>query len=285
VRRLLQYIGYDAIAAALAAGEIRPDPGREPSAVLDAAWLANPPMMEAARTAGVRAIHDQNRMVTTEDHGAQLELHPAVLRAGGVAEWGGAWSVVKVGILPVSDRPLDEAWCEGDRTSLQAAVDAFHLAREVPAVTWSAATTTRSVLTPYVERLRMVGQPVVLEDAVRVGIMMAISVRVRDNHFQSEVRDAIDQALGNQPGGFFSPDRVEFGAAVHLSDVVQTLMALDGVEDASVTRFKRVGQRWPGQVVAGRIVLHGIEFASCDTDHTRPERGYYSLVLHGGRVG
>ena len=285
VRRLLRYIGYDAVHAALEAGDIQPDPDRDLSAVLDGAWLANPPMMEAARAAGVRAIHDQNRMVTAEDHGRQLQLHPAVLRAGGVAEWGGAWSVVKVGVLAVVDRPIDEKWSADDRASLQATVDAFHIGRDVPPVVWNADTTTRSVLTPYVERLRMVGQPVLLEDAVRVGIMMALSVRVRDNHFQSEVRDAIDQALGTGHGGFFAPERIEFGAVLHLSDVVQTLMAVDGVEVASVNRFKRVGQRWPDQVVAGRIVLHGIEFASCDNDHARPERGYYSLVLHGGRIG
>jgi hypothetical protein len=285
VRRLLQYIGYDAVRAALAAGDIRPDPSRDSSAVLDAAWLANPPMMEAARAAGMRAIHDQNRMVTAEDHGRQLRLHPAVLHAGAVAEWGGAWSVVKIGVLPVVDRPIDEKWSAGDRASLQAAVDAFHIMRDVPPVVWNADTTTRSVLTPYVERLRMVGQPVLIEDAVRVGIMMALSIRVRDNHFQSEVRDAIERALGTGQAGFFAPERIEFGAVLHLSDVVQTLMAVDGVEVASVNRFKRVGPRWPDQVVAGRIVLHGIEFASCDNDHARPERGYYSLVLHGGRTG
>jgi hypothetical protein len=141
------------------------------------------------------------------------------------------------------------------------------------------------VLTPYVERLRMVGQPVILEDAVRVGIMIALSVRVRDNHFQSEVRDAIDQALGTGRGGFFATDRLVFGEPLHLSDVVQTVMALDGVDVASVNRFKRVGQRFPDQVADGRIPLHGIELPSCDNDHTRPERGYYSLVLHGGRSG
>ncbi|HWH65846.1 MAG TPA: hypothetical protein VNS99_07080, partial [Gaiellales bacterium] len=188
-------------------------------------------------------------------------------------------------VLPVVDRPIDEKWSAGDRASLQAAVDAFHIMRDVPPVVWNADTTTRSVLTPYVERLRMVGQPVLIEDAVRVGIMMALSIRVRDNHFQSEVRDAIERALGTGQAGFFAPERIEFGAVLHLSDVVQTLMAVDGVEVASVNRFKRVGPRWPDQVVAGRIVLHGIEFASCDNDHARPERGYYSLVLHGGRTG
>src|SRR6185369_3749462 len=53
VRRLLQYIGYDAVLAALAAGDIQPAPGRESSAILDAAWLANPHMMDDARAAGV----------------------------------------------------------------------------------------------------------------------------------------------------------------------------------------------------------------------------------------
>src|SRR5262245_28048625 len=224
VRRLLQYIGYDAVRAALAAGDIQPDASRDSSAVLDAAWLANPPMMEAARAAGVRAIHDQDRMVTAEDHGRQLKLHPAVLHVGAVAEWGGAWSVVKVGVLPVVDRPIDETWSADDRASLQAAVVAFHIMRHVLPVVWNEETTTRSVLTPYVERLRMVGQPVLIEDAVRVGIMMALSVRVRDNHFQSEVRDAIDQALGTGRGGLFATDQLRFGEPEHLSDVVQTVM-------------------------------------------------------------
>src|SRR5262249_35706288 len=224
VRRLLGYIGYDAVRAALAAGDIQADPTRDSSAVLDAAWPANPPLEEAARAAGVGKIHDQNRMVTAEDHGLQLRLHPAVLHAGGVAEWGGAWSVVKVGVLPVVDRPIDEKWSADDRASLQAAIDRFHIERDVPPVVWNADTTTRFVLTSYVERLRMVGQPVLIEDAVRVGIMMALSVRVRDNHFQSEVRDAIDRALGTGHDGFFAPERIEFGAVLHLSDVVQTLM-------------------------------------------------------------
>ena len=49
------------------------------------------------------------------------------MHAGAVAEWGGAWSVVKVGILPVVDRPIDEKWSADDRASLQGSVDAFHI--------------------------------------------------------------------------------------------------------------------------------------------------------------
>ncbi len=285
VRRLLQLIGYDAVRAARASGAIVVPPGADAAAVLEAAWLANPRLLEAARAAGLRQIHDPLRMVTAEDHGREIERHPSVRRAGGGAEWAGAWTVVRVGVLPLVDRPLDEPWSAEERDSLRPVVDAFHVARDVPAPRWNDETTTRSLLVPYVERLRMAGQPVELFDAVRVPLALSIRVRVRDNHFQSEVRDAIDQALGTGPGGFFAPDRVDFGQTVHLSDLVQTLMALDGVEVVSLTRFKRLGQRWPDQVASGRIELRGIEFPSCDNDHRRPQRGYYDLALQGGRSG
>jgi hypothetical protein len=285
VRRLLSLVGYDAVRAARAAGEIRTEPDVDPAAALDALWLANPASMEAARAAGLRELHDPLRMVTAEDHGRQLEIHPVVRRASGVAEWGGAWTVVRIGVLPVVDRPLDERWNAEEREALRGVVDAFHIARDVAPPLWSADTTTRSVLAPYVERLRMVGQPVILQDAVRVGIALSLSVRVRENHFQSEVRDAIDQALGTATDGFFATSRLAFGQTLHLGDIVQTLKALDGIEVVSVQRFKRVGPRSPDQVAAGRIALHGIELASCDNDPARPRRGYYSLVLHGGRAG
>ena len=286
MRRLLQYIGYDAVRAALAAGDIKPDPSRNSSAVLDAAWLANPPMMEAARAAGLRAIHDQNRMVTAEDHARQLQLHPAVLHAGAVAEWGGAWSVVKVGALPVVNHPSmrSGAPMTVPRCRLRSTPSTYM--RDVPPVVWNADTTTRSVLTPYVERLRMVGQPVLIEDAVRVGVVIgrsrsgsATTISSRRCAMRSSAHSAPVRPGSSRPSGSSS------APCCTLSDVVQTLMAVDGVEVASVNRFKRVGPRWPDQVVAGRIVLHGIEFASCDNDHARPERGYYSLVLHGGHIG
>ena len=164
VRRLLQYIGYDAVRAALAAGDIRPDPSRNSSAVLDAAWLANPPMMEAARAAGLRAIHDQNRMVTAEDHSRQLKLHPAVLHAGAVAEWGGAWSVVKVGILPVVDRPIDESGAPMTvpRCRVRSTPSGHHGATFRRSC--GTQTPRRARCNSYVERLRMVGQPVLIED-------------------------------------------------------------------------------------------------------------------------
>jgi hypothetical protein len=135
------------------------------------------------------------------------------------------------------------------------------------------------------EKWRMAGQEVVLEDAVPVAIKMFISIRVQENYFQSEVRNAVRQALGTGPGGFFEPGRLGFGEDLYASDVFQTLMSLDGVENVCLNRFKRLGDSYPDQTDTGRIPLEGLEIAVCVNDPGRPERGYINLTLTGGRRG
>jgi hypothetical protein len=294
VRRLLQFAGFDPVRTAFAAKQIMTDPGVDPvgaAAELEKAWLSSPWMMETVRAEGPREIRQQERMVTADDHGQQLELHPLVRRAGGVAQWGGAWPVVRVAVLPVLDRTLDARDTDLPippppfGPDLQAAVNAFHVAHGVAVPTWTSDTTVRTVLTPFVDRYRMIGAPVTLQDAVRVGIVLALTVRVSDSFFQSEVRDAVLQALGTGPGAFFEPGRLGFGETLHLSEILRALLTLDGVDTVCVNRFKRVGPGWLDQVATGSIPLHGVEFASCENDSTRPDRGYIRLELQGGKRG
>jgi hypothetical protein len=131
----------------------------------------------------------------------------------------------------------------------------------------------------------MAGQEVILEDAVPVGITLSLSLRVNSDYFQSEIRDSVKQALGTGAGGFFEPGRLRFGEDLHTSDIIQTLMALDGVAHVCINRFKRIGSQYPDQAESGRIELEGIEVALCDNDPAHPAHGYYRLVLHGGRLG
>ena len=131
----------------------------------------------------------------------------------------------------------------------------------------------------------MVGQEVILQDAIPVGIALSISLRVAPEYFQSEVGESARQALGMGPGGFFEPGRLRFGEDLHSSDLVQTLMALEGVAHVCINRFKRVGSQFADQTETGRIELKGLEIAVCDNDPAQPEPGYFRLVLHGGRLG
>jgi len=273
VRRHLALLGYDAERIALARGQIQPGDS------LVGFWFENPSAMDEARREGPRSIHQQHRMVTADDYSRRLEEHPLVLRAQATVRWSGSWTTVEVALVLFDDEPLDAPV----PVSLAAEVAAFHAELGIPLP--AGAPSIRTVLTAYVDAYRMVGQEVVLIDAVRVPVTFALSVRVASNYFQSEVRRALGEVLGTGASGFFRPGRLRFGEDLRAGDLIATAMALDGVESVCLNRFRRLGNQFADQVASGRIVLSGIEVAICDNDAGRPDRGYYRLTLHGGLKG
>ncbi len=290
VRRLLNLIGYDALALANAERNnffnhpVTPGDTRTPEQRFEQFWSDNPAEMEAARITGPREIHTQRRMVTLDDYVTRLEEHPLVLRAQSSSAWSGSWTRVQVAVINWQRHALDETGVvfPGD---LWTEVANFYTERGLDAPNLSALTTLRSVLMPYIDAYRMAGQEVVLLDAVEVGILISLSIEVDANYFQSEVRRAVEQALGTGPGGFFEPGRLQFGEDLHAGDLFQTLMSLDGVDNVCLNRFKRMGDQYPDEADFGRITLSGLEVAICDDDPQHPERGYYRLKLGGGRKG
>lgn len=290
VRRLLSLIGYDA----LRKSEIEFDPEDPDSRnaalqQLEMLWLREPHKMDEARKAGPRAIRTQRRMVTEKDHAIRLEEHPLVQRAHSWSEWSGSWQTIHVALVAKGNTPLDEPLPDQigqeDSEALQAQVEDFHDEHGLDLPDWEADPALRSILRPYLDAYRMAGQEVFLRDAEPVGIVLSLSVRVASNYFQSEVRRAVEEALGTGVGGFFEPGRLRFGEDLHAGDIFQTIAALDGVETVCLNRFKRVGKRFPDQSDSGRIVLQGLEIGVCDNKRNLPHRGYYYLKLHGGRKG
>lgn len=284
---LLRFIGFDAAQDAGLADDPEGPGARSAWDKLRLLWAGEPSRMEDARRAGPRAIHHQRRMANLADYAARLEDHPLVERAHAAVAWGGSWPVIRIAVILWEDRTLDDGAPERGRypEDLRAETEAFHRRIGLPLPVWTSDPTIRTILRPYLEAYRMLGQEVVLEDAKAVGITMAISIRVRETYFQSEVRRAVDQALGRGPGGFFEPGRLRFGEDLHAGDVFQTLMAIDGVENVCLNRFKRIGRQYADQVKSGTITLDGLEIAVCDNDPNHPDRGYYTLTLHGGRRG
>jgi len=282
VYRLLQMIGYEAAVS-----------GQTKDEILDL-WRREPFRMEAARQAGPRLIHTQKRMVTVEDYAQLLQEHPFVLHASAISEWSGSWNSIRITVHLWENQPLDyypgadSGGIPGDSypDELWKSVRQFHADHHLkPTYSETDTPSIRNLLERFVDSYRMVGQEVVLQDATFVGIMMSISVRIADNYFQSEVRTAIHQALGRGPDGFFEPGRLQFGEDLYISDIVQHLMKLDGIEHICLNRFKRVGNQYPNRVDAGFIAFDGIEVAVCDNSESHKERGYYLLKLHGGRSG
>lgn len=294
LRRLLKLVGYDVLALARNLKQppfnVTP-PDVDPAKNIkrfDNWWLDHPEKMDQARLDGPRAIHDQHRIVTLDDFETRLEEHPLVLRAHAWERWDGAWSVVHVAVIPWQRLGLDQDGVYSD--AIWAATEAFHGGHGFAGAPLylperSDQPSVRAVLYPYLEAYRMVGQEVVLEEAIEVGIQMVLSIQVDADYFQSEIRHAVEQSMGTGPGGFFAPGRLRFGEDLWASDIYQDLMALNGVDNVCLNRFKRLGDRFPDQAASGRIVLEGLEVAICDNDPARPERGFFTLMLRGGRKG
>jgi len=286
VRQLLDFIGYDAVA--VAGGKDQIDATLQGEAAVKALtdyWRVHPYSMEQAKRAGPRDIHTQKRMVTTDDYAVRLREHPLVLHAYAWNEWSGSWTTVRLAVIAWGNMQLDDQATYPD--DLNKEVENFHerVGLTAPKLDTIPGPSMRMILRPYVDAFRMAGQEVVMQDPVYIGIYMAISVRLASNFFQSEMRHAIAQVLGHGPEGFFEPGQFGFGEDLYASDVIEALMALDGIEHVCMNRFKRMGGQYPDRVEAGFISLDGLEVARCNNEAGKPDMGYYRLKLNGGRKG
>ena len=289
VRRLLAFIGYDAVAnadpAALEAARVAAgDPTLSDEVALERSWRLDRGAMERARAAGPVSIREQKRMVSGADHATELERHPLVARALARTVWTGSWTAVAVALLLRRGRRLDAPLT--DLTAGEtAAIEALHRARGAILPDLAAQPSAREVLNAYVERHRMLGREVRLEEAKEVGITFQLSVRVGDTCYRSEVERALKEVFSSAAGGFFEPGRQRFGDDLFASDLVETAMAVDGVEIACLNRMKRVGKRHPDRADAGFIAIAPDEIAVCENRAGAPERGYFRIALHGGTPG
>lgn len=287
VRRLLGLIGYDAATAAgLVDDSSDMENGETREKKLERLWRQNRVLMDMARQEGPRAIHTQRRMVTVEDYANRLKEHPLVLRAHAWSEWSGSWTTIRVAVVLWNDSLLDQDELDYP-IELQEMVNNFHFKQGLWPLVWEPESPPiiRTALRSCLDAYRMLGQEVVLEDVLPVGIKMSLSIRVADNFFRSEVQHAVQDALGTGPGGFFEPGRLGFGEDLFAGDIFQVVMSLDGVKNVCLNRFKRFGDHYPDQSDTGQIVLAELEIAVCNNDPANPERGFYNLSLHGGRKG
>lgn len=258
---------------------------------LERFWQLHPREMNLAREQGPKAIHSQKRMVTMADYAQRMTEHPLVLRAHCYGQWSGSWNSLYVAVVLTNNIPLDQALeqdligSEASLLTLQSDIEHFNLQQQLSPINWNHKLTARSLLKPFLDANRMVAQEVFLQDAELVGINISVSIRVSEHYFRSEIRQAVEHSLSTGLNGFFAPGRLQFGEDLHSSDVIEVLMALDGVVAVCLNQFKRVGRRYPNQADAGLIELSGLQIATCNNDTSNPEYGALRCVLHGGRRG
>jgi hypothetical protein len=295
VRRLLKLIGYDAAKRvrderldSLPPSEFSVTENREQK--LERLWRLRPDLMEKARAEAPRLIAEQRRMVTLADHAETMRQHPLVSRAETRLVWTGAWNTIMISVLLENARTLDEA-LRGP-TAMPAisdrawkTIEDFHLDQSLSLPGGSEPPTARRLLQVLIERRRMLGSEVFLENAKPAAITFTLSVRTKPGYFRSEIRQAMADIYSSDEGGFFEPGRLDFGEAAYASDLVEAAMAVDGIEVACLNRFKRVGSGWPDRAAAGFIPVESDEYIQCQNRRGDLTRGYFRLIVNGGEAG
>ena len=215
----------------------------------------DPESIEQVKLYAPQAFRVPQRAVTEADYATIAERYPTVRKAVATRRWTGSWQTVFITI---------------DRVGGQLADRAF-----------------REQLRAFLERVRMAGHDLEINDPVFVPLHMAMTVHVAADYYRSAVKAALLKAFsrdGLPDGqlGFFSPDRFTFGQPVYLSQVVARAMQMAGVRSVNVTRFHRWGEPPENEMAMGQISFGALEIARLDNDPNAPENGRLTLTLEGG---
>jgi hypothetical protein len=137
------------------------------------------------------------------------------------------------------------------------------------------------------EQVRMAGTDVTVRGPAFAALWIRLVVRARPavplQQVQRDVRDVVSaQDLPDGRRAFFHPDRLVFGGAVELSDLLAEVADVPGVADVQVLRFGRLldsAEEAAARLLAARITVHALEVARCDSDPDRPEAGRVDLTV------
>jgi hypothetical protein len=204
-----------------------------------------------------QAYRTQQRAVTPDDYARVTERFPGVQRAAATRRWTGSWYTMFVTVDRVGGTPLDDDF--------------------------------RAGLDTFLERFRMAGHDVALDEPVRVSLEIGLRICVAPGYFRSHVRAAVLEVLGARDlpdgrRGMFHPDRLTFGQSVYLSPILAAVRGVPGVESVEATTFGRQGRADdPRPRREGVLPLGRLEIARLDNDRNFPERGVLLLTLDGGQ--
>jgi predicted phage baseplate assembly protein len=198
----------------------------------------------------------QYRAVTEDDYARAAELWPEVSQAVATFRWTGSWYTVFITIDPVGRNDVPE--------SLRQRV-----------ATW---------VTSYTQA----GYDLEINAPVYVPLDLVIDICVDSYHFRADVEQALLNVLSNRvlpdgTRGFFFPDNFSFGQPLYLSQLYAAIVAVDGVNSASVTQFQRWGKLPGHELHQGYIAMDRLEILRLDNDRNFPENGALRLNMGGGK--
>ncbi len=201
-----------------------------------------------------RAI--QFRAVTEEDYARAAEKWPEVSSAVATFRWTGSWYTVFITVDPFGRNDLPDDMRERVRT--------------------------------FVTSYTQAGYDLEIDAPIYVALDLSVAICVAPYYFRGDVEQRLLQLLSDSvfPDGtlgFFHPDHFTFGQPLYLSQLYAAIVAVDGVDSASVTRFQRWGETPSHELEQGYIPADRLEVLRLDNDPNFPENGVIRLNMGGGK--
>lgn len=216
------------------------------------------PVMDVKMYAPTAFREPQQRAVTAADYAqlAQAAMAQKVQGTAGNLSWTGSWYEAHVSIDP-----------------LGAAQAAAGLLSEI-----------ERGLEPY----RRVGHDLAVTPARYVPLDLEMTVCVKPHYLRGQVEAELrsvfsSRTLPNGQRGFFHPDRLAFGGAIYLSQVIAAAQAVTGVESVIVNKLQRWEEGDNQELRTGVLQLGKQEIARLDSDPSFPENGRLVFHMEGGR--
>ncbi len=216
---------------------------------------SDPESIEQVRLYAPQAFRVPQRAVTEKDYEEVAQRYPEVQRVRATRRWTGSWYTIFLTVDRKGGRPLDEPF--------------------------------KAALRSFLERFRMAGHDIAIEEPRFVPLDIAMKVQVEAGYFRTTVKQALletfsNRVLLNGQLGFFAPDQLTFGQSVYLSQVIQFAVKVDGVRSLDIIRFQRLGRRAQGELKTGEITFAPLEIARLDNNPANPEQGRIEFEMEGG---
>ena len=213
--------------------------------------------IERVKRLAPAAFHaEQLRAVTEADYARAAEKHPEVSKAVATFRWTGSWHTVFITIDPKgrADVPPE-------------------LERDVRA---------------WVTHFTQAGYDLEIDPPTFVPLEIEVGVCVAPDHFRSDVEEALlaeldDRTLPDGRRGFFHPDNFAFGQPLYLSQLYARVEAVEGVDSAVVTGFRRFARAPNNELEQGFIPMGRLEVVRLENDPSFPENGVLRLNMLGGK--
>ncbi|WP_375448804.1 putative baseplate assembly protein [uncultured Nostoc sp.] len=198
------------------------------------------------------------RAITADDYAQLVMQHfpTKVQRAAATLRWTGSWYEVWVVVDPLNQEVADDKLLQDIAADL--------------------------------ELYRRIGHDVIVKQAVRISLDIAMTVYVKFDYLRGHVKAALldifsHRSLPDGRRGFFHPDNLTFGKGIALSQLVAIAYAVPGVESVSLTKLERLFEGSNREIEEGFLPIGSLEIARLDNDPNFPENGKFTLDMRGGR--